>query len=87
MTRTSGVLILQAVRDLVEERGSVAFTFEEVAKRARVSRQTVYTHFPDRASLLVALADLERGRPRGPDRTGRARRDGRLPHGFHHAHP
>jgi AcrR family transcriptional regulator len=60
MTRNSGVLILQAVRDLVEERGSVAFTFEEVAKRAGVSRQTVYTHFPDRASLFVALADQTR---------------------------
>ena len=45
---------------LFEERGSVAFTYEELAKRAGVARQTVYSHFPDRAALFIALADHTR---------------------------
>ena len=38
----------------------MAFTYEELAKRAGVSRQTIYSHFPDRATLFVALADYTR---------------------------
>jgi len=37
-----------------------AFTYEQLAAAAGVSRQTLYTHFPDRASLFVGLADRAR---------------------------
>lgn len=48
--------ILDATRELVEERGS-AFKITEVANHAGVSRQAVYLHFGDRSGLLVALVD------------------------------
>jgi AcrR family transcriptional regulator len=37
-------------------------TYGAIAKRAGVSRQTLYAHFPTRGSLLVAFADRERAR-------------------------
>ena len=60
MSGRGRALILQAVQDLFEEHGNLTFTFDELARRAAVSRQTVYTHFPNRASLFVALADHTR---------------------------
>lgn len=60
MKRDTRALILRAVLDLFAERANLTFTFEELARRAGVSRQTVYAHFPDRASLFVALADHTR---------------------------
>ena len=50
--------ILTAVSRLVVE--APAFTYEQLASVAGVSRQTLYTHFPDRASLFVGLADKAR---------------------------
>src|SRR4051812_50138787 len=50
--------ILAAVGRLVLE--APAFTYEQLAAAAGVSRQTLYTHFPDRASLFVGLADQAR---------------------------
>jgi AcrR family transcriptional regulator len=50
--------ILAAVARLVVE--APAFTYEQLAAAAGVSRQTLYTHFPDRASLFVGLADQAR---------------------------
>jgi AcrR family transcriptional regulator len=49
---------LDAVARLVVE--APAFTYEQLAAAAGVSRQTLYTHFPERASLLVGLADRAR---------------------------
>ncbi len=60
MKRDARALILRAVLDLFAERANLTFTFEELARRAGVSRQTVYAHFPDRATLFVALADHTR---------------------------
>lgn len=40
--------------------GSGRLTYGAVATRAGVSRQTVYSHFPTRAELLVAAADRAR---------------------------
>src|SRR3954453_9968844 len=50
--------ILDAVERLVVE--APAFTYEQLAAAAGVSRQTLYTHFPDRPSLFVGLADRAR---------------------------
>jgi AcrR family transcriptional regulator len=50
--------ILAAVARLVVE--APAFTYEQLASAAGVSRQTLYTHFPERASLFVGLADRAR---------------------------
>ena len=57
---TSREKILDAVERLVVE--APAFTYEQLAAAAGVSRQTLYTHFPDRASLFVGLADRSRGK-------------------------
>jgi AcrR family transcriptional regulator len=46
--------ILDVSRSLIEELGT-EFNLATVAKRAGVSRQTVYLHFGDRTKLLVAL--------------------------------
>jgi AcrR family transcriptional regulator len=52
-TRTS---ILEAAWALLEERGT-GIRIADVAAKAGVSRQAVYLHFGDRASLFVALGD------------------------------
>lgn len=48
--------LLQAAEDLIREVGVPVLTLAAVAKRAGVSRQAVYLHFGNRASLLVAMA-------------------------------
>ena len=48
--------ILDAAWALLEERGT-GIRIADVAARAGVSRQAVYLHFGDRASLFVALGD------------------------------
>ncbi len=47
--------ILDAARELVAERGSAAPSVGAVARRAGVSRLTVYARFGSRAALLGAL--------------------------------
>jgi len=37
--------ILQAARDLVDERGGRGFSVDELAARADVARRTVFNHF------------------------------------------
>jgi AcrR family transcriptional regulator len=49
--------ILQAARALLIARDSAAFSIERVARRARVTRATVYQRFGSRAKLLEALFD------------------------------
>lgn len=41
--------------ELIEEGGDGAATMSAVARRAGLTRQAVYFHFPDRTALLVAL--------------------------------
>jgi AcrR family transcriptional regulator len=48
--------ILEAALALIVRRGGADVTMAEIARAARVSRQSVYLHFADRADLLVALA-------------------------------
>jgi AcrR family transcriptional regulator len=52
-TRTT---ILEAAWALLEERGT-GIRIADIAAKAGVSRQAVYLHFRDRASLFVALGD------------------------------
>jgi AcrR family transcriptional regulator len=49
--------ILNAARALLVSRGSTEFSIEAVARRARVTRVTVYQRFGSRTKLLEALFD------------------------------
>ena len=49
--------ILKAARGLLVARGNIAFSIEAVARRARVTRATVYQRFGSRPKLLEALFD------------------------------
>ncbi|MGZ5405572.1 MAG: TetR/AcrR family transcriptional regulator [Nocardioides sp.] len=51
-TRTQ---ILEAAREVFEELGYYDASLAAVAKRAGVSRQAIYLHFPSKAELLTAL--------------------------------
>ena len=50
-TRTK---ILQATRQLMEERRGLGVRMSDIAKAAGVSRQAVYLHFDSRIELLSA---------------------------------
>ncbi len=61
--------VLHHARDLLALGGAAAVTYSNLATRARVTRQTLYRHWPTRESLFVDLA-LD-GATRGmPDRSG-----------------
>jgi AcrR family transcriptional regulator len=49
--------ILRASRMLIEREGLSALSMREVARRAGVSHQAPYNHFPDREAILGALAE------------------------------
>ena len=69
MSRTAAVSpararILDATLALITTRGGADVTMAEIARAAGVSRQAVYLHFADRATLMVALVryvDDQRG--------------------------
>jgi len=48
--------LLQAAGEILEKEGLEALSLREVARRAGVSHNAPYRHFPDRDSLLAALA-------------------------------
>ena len=50
------VRIVEAVVALHEEVGPARTTVVEIADRAKVSRPTVYSHFPDEQSLIAACS-------------------------------
>jgi AcrR family transcriptional regulator len=52
--------ILDAARDLFEQRGFEGTTMRAVASEAEVATGTIFTHFPDKGALLIAaiLEDL-----------------------------
>src|SRR5262245_4715846 len=73
--------LLQAGGNLLEKEGLDALSLREVARRAGVSHNAPYRHFPDRDRLLAALAEegfAELGRTlaeagkRGPRERGEA---------------
>jgi len=47
--------ILEAAGNLFLERGIAPTTMEAVAERASVSKMTLYSHFPDKPTLLAAV--------------------------------
>ena len=48
--------LLAASGKLLEEKGTIGVSLREVARRAGVSHNAPYRHFPDRDALLAALA-------------------------------
>lgn len=58
--------ILDAALDLLIERGIDAFSIEQVARRAEVTRATVYRRFPDKIQLLVAAIGTSHDAPPPP---------------------
>jgi len=48
--------LLQAAGEILEKEGVAALSLREAARRAGVSHSAPYRHFPDRDSLLAALA-------------------------------
>ena len=55
--------ILDAALELLIERGADATSFEQVARRAGVTRATVYRRFPDKTRLLIAAFEAAYGNP------------------------
>ncbi|MES2343742.1 MAG: TetR/AcrR family transcriptional regulator [Pseudomonadota bacterium] len=51
-----GEAILDAAIGVLSERG-LAASMEEIARRARVSKQTIYNHYGSKAELIAALVD------------------------------
>jgi AcrR family transcriptional regulator len=55
--------ILSAALDLLLERGVEATSIEQVARRAGVTRATVYRRYPDKTRLLIATMEAAYGNP------------------------
>jgi AcrR family transcriptional regulator len=49
--------ILQSAANLIDETPATVPSMSEVARASGISRQAVYLHFPDRASLLLDLVE------------------------------
>ena len=49
--------LLRTAGEMLEKEGLAALSLREVARRAGVSHNAPYRHFPDRDSLLAALAE------------------------------
>jgi AcrR family transcriptional regulator len=60
MTRDARSAILRSLWSRLEDGGDTTFGFADLAAAAGVSRQTLYSYFPDRPTLFVALADFAR---------------------------
>ncbi|GAA5116128.1 TetR/AcrR family transcriptional regulator [Pseudonocardia adelaidensis] len=55
--------ILSAALELLLERGVEATSIEQVARRAGVTRATVYRRYPDKGRLLIATVEAAYGNP------------------------
>jgi AcrR family transcriptional regulator len=58
--------IIDAARDLFLEKGFAGTGMDDVAQRARVSKQTVYAHFTDKQRLFVELIRADVGQADEP---------------------
>jgi AcrR family transcriptional regulator len=63
--------ILLAARELLEKTPGAAVSMGQIARYARVSRQALYLHFADRASLLVEVSRMADAAARTPERQRR----------------
>jgi len=63
------VHVLGHARELLSNGGPAAVTYTDLAARARVTRQTLYRHWPTREQLFVDLV-LENALPELPDGAG-----------------
>ncbi len=50
-------LILQAAEDVFQEKGYYDASMDEIAARVGIAKGTIYTHFPGKEELLVAIFD------------------------------
>jgi AcrR family transcriptional regulator len=62
-SREADAAILAAALELLIERGAEATSIEQVARRAGVTRATVYRRFPDKTRLLIATIEAAYGDP------------------------
>lgn len=53
--------VLDAASELFDERGYAETTMRAVAERAGVGLGTIFVHFPDKASLLLATLEIDVG--------------------------
>lgn len=51
--------IINAARELIDERGGPEFSVDELAERADVARRTIFNHFPSLDDVLVELCEEE----------------------------
>jgi AcrR family transcriptional regulator len=54
VVRTRGT-VLAVARELLSEEGPAYLTYSELSRRSGVGRQTLYRHWPSKASLLVDI--------------------------------
>lgn len=59
--------IVEAAASLHAEVGPARTTVSEIARRARVQRDTVYNHFPDESDLFAACGDYSMSRNPPPN--------------------
>lgn len=62
-SREADTAILDAALELLIERGAEVTSIEQVARRAGVTRATVYRRFPDKTRLLIATIEAAYGDP------------------------
>jgi len=62
-SREADAAILDAALELLIESGATAASIEQVARRAGVTRATVYRRFPDKTRLLIAALEAAYGDP------------------------
>ncbi|MCO1660062.1 TetR/AcrR family transcriptional regulator [Pseudonocardia humida] len=62
-SKEADAAILGAALELLIERGAEATSIEQVARRAGVTRATVYRRFPDKTRLLIATVEAAYGNP------------------------
>src|SRR5258707_12260910 len=56
--RLSRALVVEAARDLLDERGLEAFSMNRLGDRLGVTAMAIYRHVADRAELEQAIAEL-----------------------------
>ena len=50
-------VILEAVKEIIEDKGIGKLTIAEIAKRANTSQGSIYQYFSDKETLIISLAE------------------------------